>query len=432
MTISITKDVPVAGEYDVVVCGGGPAGWVAAAAAARQGCRTALVERFGFLGGTATAGLVMPVSAFYNSGVRVVGGIPWEFVQELVRLGAAQVELPKGHISADPEYYKLVAQRMVLQAGVEVYTNSYLSGAVPEGRAVKAVLIENKNGTEALTGKYFIDATGDGDLCALAGAKMRRSSCPQPLSMDFTLTGVDLTTPLLRSSIHHDGKSGHSIQMEIHDYLESLHREGRCPNFCGPWFNTLVKGDLITVNITRNTASVLDNRAFAGGEFQMREDIFTLVELLRERYPEFRGCVIAGTAVSAGVREGRHLAGVYTLTGEELLAGVDFADSIARNAHPVDIHVPAAGDQVLEEMPCSGHIPYRTMISPALDNVLAAGRILSADDRAHATIRIQGTAMATGEAAGTAAALCTASGSTVHTLDIGVLRHTLMANGCEI
>ena len=142
--------------------------------------------------------------------------------------------------------------------------------------------------------------------------------------------------------------------------------------------------------------------------------------------------MVASTAVSAGVREGRHLVGVCTLTGEELLAGVDFPDSIARNAHPVDIHVPAAGDQVLEEMPNAGHIPYRTLISPALDNLLAAGRIISADDRAHATIRIQGTAMATGEAAGTAAALCTACGSTVHTLDVELLRRKLMANGCEI
>ena len=141
MTVWIKKEVPVVGRYDVVVCGGGPAGWVAAVAAARQGCRTALVERFGFFGGAATAGLVMPISAFYNNGQRVVGGIPWAFVQELVRLGAAQVELPKGHISADPEYYKLAAQRLVLEAGAVVYTNSYLSGALTAHRRGPAGLI---------------------------------------------------------------------------------------------------------------------------------------------------------------------------------------------------------------------------------------------------------------------------------------------------
>lgn len=430
--LTITKEVPVAGRYDAVVCGGGPAGWVAAAAAARCGCRTALIERFGFLGGAATAGLVMPISAFFHNGRRVVGGIPWEFVETMADCGAARVELPRGHISADPEFYKLIAQRMVRAAGADVYTNSYLSGAVREGRRITAVLIENKNGTEAVAGSCFIDATGDGDLCALAGAETRRSVCPQPLSMDFQLTGVDLTTPLLRDSIRHDGRSGPSMNREIHAYLEELYRQGRCPNFCGPWFNTLVRGDRITVNMTRSAASALDNRAFAQAEFQLREDIFALVELLRERYPEFREAVIAGTAVSAGVREGRHLAGVHTLTGRELLRGEDFPDSIARNAHPVDIHVPAAGVQMLEEMPRAGHIPYRALISPQLDNLLAAGRLIAADSRAHATIRIQGTAMATGQAAGTAAALCCAAGTAVHDLDTAELRRVLHAGGCML
>lgn len=432
MMISVKKEAPVAGLYDVVICGGGPAGWVAAVAAARQGCRTALVERFGFLGGAATAGLVIPVSAFYHKGVRVVGGIPWEFIQELIRLNAAQVELPKGHISVDPEYYKLAAQRMVLEAGVDLYTNSYLSGALREGRIITTVLIENKNGTEALGGSFFIDSTGDGDLCALAGAQTRRSACPQPLSMEFTLTNVDLSSPLLRDSIHHNGKYGPSVHTGIHRYLNTLYKEGLCPNFCGPWFNTLVRGNRITVNITRNAASVLDNRAFTKGECQLREDIFTLVELLRDRYPEFRDCVIANTAVCAGVREGRHLVGVSTLTGEQMLAGSRFSDSIARSAHPIDIHTSTAGDQILKDTPYSGCIPYHTMISPMLDNLLAAGRVISADDQAYASIRIQGTAMATGEAAGTAAALCAAQNCNVHTISIDVLRRTLMLNECMI
>ena len=114
-------------SYDVIVCGGGPSGWVAAVAEARLGCRTALIERFGFFGGTATAGLVVPISGFFKNGSRVVGGIPWEFEQEMERHGAAFAEMPKGHISVDTEYYKLIAQRMVLDSGVVVYTNSLVS-----------------------------------------------------------------------------------------------------------------------------------------------------------------------------------------------------------------------------------------------------------------------------------------------------------------
>ncbi len=427
--LSLNKEIPVVGRYDVTVCGGGPAGWVAAVAAARCGCRTALIERFGFLGGTATAGLVMPISGFYNNGARVVGGIAWEFVREMERCGAAQVELPKGHVSADPEYYKLIAQRMVKASGVDVYTNSYISGVVKDGRGMDAVIFENKNGTEAVESRFFIDATGDGDLCALAGAAMLQVDRMQPLSMCFELTGVDVTTPLLQDSIHHDGKSGHSVNNVIQNYLETAYQEGRCPMFCGPWFNTLVKGDRLVVNMTRNTASVLDNRAYAEGEFQLREDIFTLVALLREKYPEFRNCTISSSAVNAGVREGRRLLGEYTLTGQDLLGGVAFEDGIARNAHPVDIHAPTAGGQILAEMPVSGYIPYRSLISPDLDNLMASGRIISTDEWAHATIRVQATAMAIGEAAGTAAALCVKSGENVHTADVSELRRRLAANG---
>ena len=112
-TVEIRKKAPVVGEYDVIVCGGGPAGLSAAISAARCGWKTALIERYGFLGGTATGGFVVPVSGFYFKGKRVVGGIAWEFVQRLEQLGAAQVELPKGHVSVNVEYYKQIAEWMV-------------------------------------------------------------------------------------------------------------------------------------------------------------------------------------------------------------------------------------------------------------------------------------------------------------------------------
>ena len=126
--ITQTKEVPVVGSYDVVVCGGGPAGLIAAIAAARGGARTALVERYGFLGGMATAGLVAPISVFNYNGRRIVGGIPWEFVERLSEIGGAEEEKPLGNITFSPEKYKLVAQRMLLEAGVTLYFHSYLTG----------------------------------------------------------------------------------------------------------------------------------------------------------------------------------------------------------------------------------------------------------------------------------------------------------------
>ena len=161
---NIKAPAPVAGEYDVVVCGGGPAGWVAAIAAARCGAKTALIERYGFLGGTAVGGLVMPISGFFHNGERVVGGIAWEFIREMEALGSAQVELPKGHVSADPEVYKLAAQRMVKKAGVTVCTNSYITDVEKsDDKTVHAVIIAGMGGQEAIEGRYFVDATGNGD-----------------------------------------------------------------------------------------------------------------------------------------------------------------------------------------------------------------------------------------------------------------------------
>ena len=424
---SSSRHISTAGLYDVVVCGGGPAGWVAAVAAARQGAHTALIERFGFLGGTATAGLVVPISGFYKNGRRVVGGIPYEFVKTLERYGAAQFEMPKGHVSVDTEYYKLIAQRMVLAAGVDLYTNSYLSGAACEDGIVKEVRIENKSGTEIIPGRYFVDATGDGDLCALTGMPMRETAVPQPLSLCFELSDVDCSTPLLHSFIHHDGKNGsHSCNSEIRSFLEEVYCSGG-PLFGGPWFNTMLRGSALAVNVTRNSASVLSSREYTAGECQLREDMFRITELLREKYPEFRNCHISASAANAGVRESRHLEGAYTLTGGDILAGTHFDDTIAFCSHPMDIHKPDSAAQELIELNQAGSIPYCCLYAQGFDNILAAGRIISADAEAYASIRVQATAMAIGQAAGTAASLGCRFDFPVSTLPVNDLRAALAA-----
>ena len=152
-TILSQREVPVIGHYHTVVCGGGAAGWAAAVASARQGKKTALIEKFSFLGGTATAGLVVPLSGCYHKEKRVVGGLCWEFIQEMEKLGAAQIELPKGHVSFDPEVYKLIAWRMVRDAGVDIYSNCYITGCQADGRRITHVIMDSKNGAEALAGE---------------------------------------------------------------------------------------------------------------------------------------------------------------------------------------------------------------------------------------------------------------------------------------
>jgi len=406
--IRTQKEIPIVGHFHTVVCGGGAAGWSAAVASARQGKKTALIEKFSFLGGTATAGLVVPLSGCYHKEKRVVGGIPWEFTKEMEKVGTAQIELPKGHISFDPEYYKLLAWEMTEKAGVEIFSNCYITGCETDGRRITHVIFESKNGAEALSGDVFIDATGDGDLCHLAQVEMLPAPKElQPMSMCFILAGVDLTTDLLKNHIHHDGKNcKQSVHTLIHDYLEELTATEYVPQFGGPWFNTTMGGGLVAVNLTRAAGDATNRAELTRAEAKMRADAYILVNHLKKRFPEFANCAIASIAIQAGIRETRHIKGLKAACGQDMLNNVIPADSIACCAHPIDIHSAHDNSQILKHLPVPGHIPYGALVPQEYDNLLAAGRCISADRESYATIRVQATVMAIGEAAGVAASLC--------------------------
>ena len=428
--LTYSKTVPVVGQYDVVVCGGGPAGFVAAISAARMGCRTALVERLSYFGGTATAGLVIPISGFYHNGDRVIGSIPWEFIRRMQELDGAVVELPKGHISANVELYKLVAQRMLLEAGVKLYTNCYLSHCRMEGNTVTAVFVESKNGTEALMGRCFIDATGDGDLCRLSGVPMVEQAELQPMSLCFVLEGVDVTTPLLKDCIHHNGLGGKpSANAEIRRYLLECVEQGKLRQFGGPWFNTLVKGNGIAVNVTRTAGNGADREDLTRAEMQLREDMFTIVDLLQQKYPEFRNCSIVNSGVNAGIRETRQIQGIYTVTGNDLVRGSLFSCPVARCAHPMDIHNAASSRQTLVRLEKPAYVPHTALIPQGVDNLIVAGRCISADREALASIRVQGTLMSIGEGAGILGALACQNDCPVSRIPEEKIQDTLQTRG---
>lgn len=430
------KVAPCAGKYDVVVCGGGPSGFIAAIAAARKGAKVALIEKYGFLGGMATAGYVAPLSVFAFKNDLVIGGIPWEFVKRLEAMGGAFIEWPKANIDFDVELYKLLCQRMVLEAGVELYMHSSLMGIEMKGNRISKVVIDNKNGLETIEGKEFIDCTGDGDLAWMAGVPMQENPEGeiQPSSFCFILSGVDTDSPMLEECMYHNGVGGrHSQCKPVREKLLALKAAGAdIPDFGGPWFNNVLRKGSVAVNITRHAAISTDNRNFTAAECQLREDIFTFTRLLRENFKEFKNCFVESTAPQAGIRESRRIVGVHTVTADEYVNAFHYEDSISRGIHPIDIHPSKGSSQIRIDLTQPAYVPYRSLIAPGFPNLLVAGRCISTDRQANGSLRVQASCMGTGQAAGAAAAMCVADGVSVQDVNVSELVGTLKGWGAVL
>ena len=430
-TITQTREVPVIGSYDVVVCGGGPAGWIAAVAAARGGAKTAMIEQFGFPGGMATAGLVLPISVFTYNQKLVCGGIPWEFVGRMEAIGGAQVEHPLGNVAHDPEIYKLVAHRMLLEAGVELHYHCTVTGCAHQDGHLTHIIMDTRSGPKALETKYVIDATGDGAICANAGVPMQEKGDQpmQPASLIFCLGGVDTDN---LSVAHHNLQGVNMHHEPIQKALRELAKTEEVPQFGGPWFCHIMHDGFVLVNATRTFADMANHLDATAAECKLREDAYTLTDYFRKLDPVFKDCYLAYTAPICGTRETRHIKGVHVLTGEEYVNRVHFEDSIARSAHPIDIHSANDSHQRCTFLEDAAYIPYRSLIVPGFDNLIVPSRCLSADQIASASIRVQAPIMCLGQAAGAAAAMCAKDGISVHDVNVPALRETLISWGVDI
>ena len=433
-TIRIEKNIPVVGRYDVVVCGGGPAGFIAAIAAARKGASVALVEQYGFLGGMATTSYVAPLSVFTYKGRKVIGGIPWEFIERLEELGGGLIEKPLGNVAFDPELYKLLCQRMVLEAGVKLYLHSYLSGCVCGDGRISQVIIENKSGSQALEAAVFIDCTGDADLAYMAGVPMQdKSGRPlQPMSSYFILNGVDTDSPMVREAMHHNKQGENCYCLPMRKKMLELQEELDIPDFGGPWYCTTLHDGCVAVNVTRASADACDAEQLSAAECSLREDCFRMAGIFRKLFPEFRNCYVASVAVNGGVRETRNIKGMHVISAQEYLNACHYEDSISRGAHPIDIHASKGASQSVTFLEEPAYVPYRALIAEGFPNLLVAGRCLSADRVAFASLRVQASCMGSGQAAGVAAALASASGVAVQDVDVPSLVTELKNMGAQL
>ena len=420
---------PLAAE--VCVVGGGPAGFVAAIAAARHGAKVTLVESFGFPGGMATAGLVGPISKFNFGEKRVVGGLPWEFVERLAAQGGAITDLPKGNVPFEAEVYRRVAREMLEEAGVRCFWQTSVSGA-PElaaDGAIKAVTLSTAGFLSRLEADVFIDCTASGALVGyqnLGGFRSAKGKA-QPLSLCFLLGGVD--TAKARVLVRNDNeRSANSV---LRAALEAAMKAGRITSFGGPWavWGSTIRPGFVSVNATRAAADVTDPVEIGAATALMRREIPVIVEVMRAADPAFRDAYIAQTAAASGFRESRELKALHRVTAAEFLSGEDVPDAIALAAHPMDRHVAGSSAQNLSFLKRPGVIPLSSLIAEKCPNLLAAGGLAAAEPAAFASIRVQAQCMATGQAAGTAAAVAAQRGVPVQRLDRVAVRRQLEAAG---
>jgi hypothetical protein len=442
------KRLPVR-KFDVVVAGGGTAGVVAAIAAARQGARTMLVEAKGYVGGTVVEGGTA-LHSYYNlwkpfpgvSRRNVVRGIPKEIVDRLLKVGGTcgypEMLRNTGYDSVgtaiDTEMYKLVAFEMLEEAGVFVAVNTLVAGAVRKGSRIEGVITESRSGREMISARVFLDCTAYGDLSAHAGAKYTEPNdyavCN---SMGVANVDVEKLHRWLKSRDAvgdyceglRDGKDGQIVRLGGRGVnLPAEFNEGL--RVLGTTFVTTTVRDnyfmFIKVNMTL-PVSPTSRDAVAKAEPALRRRQYRSIELFRKHLPGCEKAFIARTSPSLNIRRGRLIACDYDITRSDVLEARHFDDDVMAYG----FHDSAPRLQIRNGGTYG--IPYRAIRVAGIENLLAAGMLITADHDAHMSTRNTVCSMGQGQAAGVAAALCAAQNRGTRDLSYGVLRKALEQGG---
>ncbi len=439
--IEPSRTTPVFRETDVLVVGGGVAGVAAAVAAARNGARTMLLERYGHLGGLATGGLVLVIMPMSDGTKNLqIAGICREMVARLDAyggcihpreedIGSSEKKLVDYwrnfpfcvvenrvimSVPFDPEIYKLVLNDMVEESDVDLCLHCWGEEAIVEDEGVKGVIFASKQGRQAILAQVTIDTTGDGDICATAGAEYNDEITPQlraQMALPFRIGGIDFEAYV---------KFRTSYQADFTDRMKELSQqlglEGTSPNF---FLLRYSQPDAAWINNSfANNGLSVDNLTEV--EVEARKKAWKFQEYYRKNIPGFEKCFIMDTAPQIGIRCSRRMVGEHVIDHRELLKGTLYPDTIG--VLPDHHHVFSL------EHP-HWHIPYCSLLSRNRENLLAAGRLLSADAVANELLRpIQGCILM-GEAAGTAAALAVKAGVTPRDVDVKTLQRQLLKQG---
>jgi glycine/D-amino acid oxidase-like deaminating enzyme len=423
------RALPVAHTADVIVAGGGTAGVIAAIAAARNGAKTLLVERNGFLGGAITAAMMAQISA----SAPAVTGIGRELVNRLNNMGGVEGAFL---IPIDPEAFKLVALEMLEDAGAKLLLYTSITGIVMEETAARGIIVENKSGRQALLAKIVIDCTGDGDVCNWAGVPIElgreHDHKTRPMSIIFKMANVDIDGVVRYAREHPDDFSPDPNYQVLQPEKGLVRTVG--------YFSLVEKakanGELFAdchyvrlegVNVERGTVLVNASRIYnvdgtkaedlTRADLQGRRQAFQVAAFLRKYVQGFERAYLAETASNVGVRESRHVLGEHVLCEDDVVNDRQFPDAIVRSfkrQQPgTPSHSPDAGEGSASDVsarsviaPIIGFsIPYRCLVPKKIDDLLVAGRCISQTHIADGWTRLQSCVWSMGQAAGTAAAL---------------------------
>lgn len=423
--------IPILDQVDVLVVGGGPAGVAAALAAARRGARTCIVEQFNCLGGVATSGghnHISQYNAWNDRSQHIVGGIADEIRLRMLARGFATYD--GSCFDFHIEGLKLLLDEMMAEAGVRVLYYTFYAGTLKEGDTVIGGIIQNKSGRQAILARRIVDATGDGDAAFHAGAAFAQGRpqdgrC-QPTTLMCTIGGVDWPpVEAWRTSY------------QMREVWLKAQADGIMEPFqdviMGFW-HTDVLPDQVGVNMTHMIGiDSTDAGDLTRATIEGRRQAFHLVEVFRKVVPGMEQCYLISTAPSLGLRESRRIRGGVTITADDLMQQRAWPDAIGYGSFYIDIHNPAGpgmGGQTWRP-PAGFHyqIPYRALVPERVDNLLVAGRCISADHVALGSLRIMVTCMVMGEAAGAAAILSLHEEVAPRELDAALLRQQLHRAG---
>ena len=439
---------------DVLVVGGGPAGIAAAIASARNGAKTILVEQYGFLGGMATAGLVGPFMTSYSldGKEQIIRGIFEELVIRMEKMGGAihpsktsagtpySAYLVYGHNHVTPfesEILKVVSFEMMEEAGVKLMLHTSFVDTIVDNGEIKKVVVINKSGLQAIEAKIIVDCTGDADVAFSSGVpfKLGRDSdgLMQPVSMFFRIRNIN-TEKVARYMEEHKLKDVSSeVQYErpFQSIVEEARKNGKFPleRDSVLLFFTPKKGEAL-INVSRiHNIDATKAEDLTKAEIEGRKQVMFLIDFFRKNIPGLENIELAEVAPQIGIRESRHIIGDYVITQEDVLNSREFDDVVALCSFPIDIHNVIATKGRFEGVRNNKYyeIPYRTLIPLKINNLLVVGRPISATHEAAGSLRVMPPAFATGQAAGTAAALAVKNKITPRQLNVQELQRTLIS-----